>query len=217
MNKITISPSLLAADFLHLGSQIRDLNEISDLWYHLDIMDGHFVPNLSYGTPVIKSISKVAKHPLDAHLMVTNPQLHIDLLKTCNIHNFTFHLESVTDHLSFIKKCKSNFPSIGISIKPSTKVEQLSDDILNQIDLVLVMSVEPGFGGQSFMPECLYKIKWLQEKKEALNTKYSVQVDGGINSSTAPLVLENGADNLVSGSYILGSHNKLEAIEMLRS
>ena len=198
----TISPSLLAADFLHLEDDLQALKDCSDIWLHLDVMDGHFVPNLTFGHDIIASIAKVTSHPLDAHFMVTNPDFYLESLSKHPLHNFTFHLETVADAPSFAKKVKTIYPSVGVSIKPGTPVESLTDELLRAVDLVLVMSVEPGFGGQSFMPSSLEKVKFLVEKKQSLSHDFVIQIDGGINDKTAPLAIQAGANNLVAGSAV---------------
>lgn len=201
-----ISPSLLAADFLNLEHELKRFDGQSNLWLHLDIMDGHFVPNLTFGHPIVELIAKIAKHPLDAHFMVTNPEFYIDTFKNYKIHNFTFHYELFTQDTSelkrLIKKAKSFYPSVGLSIKPKTDVAVLTDDLLKELDLVLVMSVEPGFGGQKFMPESLQKVTFLKTKKDQLKLNLSIQIDGGINEETAKAAIHAGADNLVAGSAI---------------
>lgn len=201
---IIISPSILAADFTNLISDIEVIEEVRDLWLHLDVMDGHFVPNLTFGIPVIKQIKKKTTLPLDVHLMVTNPEFHFEELKDTGVENITYHLEINCDHHALIAKYRNNYNKIGLSLKPNTPVENLSLDLLKEIDLVLVMSVEPGFGGQSFMKNALDKISYLKKVKDEHSLNFQIQVDGGINDETAKLCLANGADNLVAGSYIFG-------------
>ena len=197
-----IAPSILASDFLNLENEFKKLNAIKNLWIHLDIMDGHFVPNLTFGHEFISRMTKISTHPCDAHFMVTNPDFYIETLKDSGIHNFTFHYEACTNHLELIKKAKNYYPSVGLSIKPGTNVDVLSPEILKELDLILVMSVEPGFGGQSFMPNSLDKIKKLKQIKETNNYKFNIQIDGGINEATSKLAKDAGASNLVAGSYI---------------
>lgn len=189
------------------------------MWFHLDIMDGHFVPNLTFGHPIIELITKKAPHKCDAHFMVTNPEFHGETLKNTGLHNFTFHVEAVMDSLSLIKDLKKNYPSVGISIKPNTPVHKLSDEVLKAIDLVLVMSVEPGFGGQSFMPSAFDKIKELKSRRESLKAHFQIQVDGGVTDKNAKELIEAGADNLVAGSYVFknGKDHYKAKIESLRS
>jgi ribulose-phosphate 3-epimerase len=212
-----ISPSLLACDFLNIESELLPFQGVKDLWFHLDIMDGHFVPNLTFGHPIIELITKKSTHKCDAHFMVTNPEFHGETLKNAGLYNFTFHVEAVMDSLSLIKELKINYPSVGISIKPNTPTNKLSDDILKTIDLILVMSVEPGFGGQSFMPSAFDKIKELVARRKSLRAHFQIQVDGGVTDKNSKELIEVGADNLVAGSYIFktskGSYkNKVESL-----
>ncbi len=218
-----ISPSLLSCNFLNIKEEILPFNEVDDLWFHLDIMDGNFVPNLTFGHPIIKKISQVAKRPLDAHLMVVNPEFYIDTLKNgYNIHNFTFHLEAlnncVDETLRLVEKSQKYFPSIGISIKPDTPISVLTPEILLKIDLLLVMSVEPGFGGQGFIESTYDKLKDIQRLKSSSNYSFMVQIDGGVSDSNAQKIVEHGVDNLVAGSYIFkaGNANYLKQVESLR-
>lgn len=214
-----VSPSLLACDFLNIESELASFNSIPNLWFHLDIMDGHFVPNLTFGHPIIELITKKSTHQCDAHFMVTNPEFYADTLKHSGLHNFTFHIEATKDSLGLIKKLKSDYASVGISIKPGTPTSKLSDDILHAVDLVLVMSVEPGFGGQSFMPSAYEKIRELKSRRTELKTKFQIQVDGGVSDINAKLLIESGADNLVAGSSIFKNSNDRYrlAVESLRS
>lgn len=216
---ITISPSLLASNFLDLSSELEALEKCQNIWLHLDIMDGHFVPNLTFGHEIIRAITKKSKHPADAHFMVTNPDFYLESLREVPLHNFTFHFEAVDDVKSFVEKAKKYFPSIGISVKPGTPINLLTDDVLRLVDLVLVMSVEPGFGGQSFIPDSLDKVSFLREKKKLLNLNFVIQIDGGINPDTVKLAIEAGAENLVAGSAVFkhSSENYNKVIESLRS
>lgn len=217
MNKI-VSPSILSCDFLNIENELRPFEDAKDLWLHLDIMDGHFVPNLTFGIPIVKQISQKTRLPLDAHLMVTNPEFHMEEMKDFGLHNITFHLEAVESPLELIKKFRENYQSIGISIKPGTPVSDLSEELLKAIDLILVMSVEPGFGGQSFMPNSLEKIKDLMTLKENLKASFSIQVDGGVSDQNAHQLRELGADNLVAGSYVfkVNPEEYLDRVEFLR-
>ena len=215
---MTIAPSLLAADFLNLETELQKLSSFSDLWLHLDVMDGHFVPNLTFGHDIIKSISKKTSIPLDAHFMVTNPEFYIETLKDCPLLNFTFHLEATKEPLVLIKKAKTYFKSVGLSIKPGTSPDLITDEVLKACDLILVMSVEPGFGGQKFMPDCLTKIKSLAQRRKQLGTNFVIQVDGGIHEGNAASLWEAGADNLVAGSSVFrhASNDYAHAIKLLR-
>jgi ribulose-phosphate 3-epimerase len=202
-----IAPSLLSADFLNLQTDIKRFDGINDLWLHLDVMDGHFVPNLTFGATVLKNISKVTTHKLDAHLMVSNPQDYIQSFKDINVHNFTFHWEAVTHQDRMISEVKKNFKSVGVSLNPSTPVSVIPEHLLAQLDLILIMTVNPGFGGQSFIEGCKDKIKELNSLREKNNYTYQIQVDGGVKDSNAKELIAIGANNLVAGSYIFNAEN----------
>ncbi len=215
---ITISPSLLSCDFLNIESELRAFDDIKDMWFHLDIMDGHFVPNLTFGHPIIEKISKKTKQKLDAHFMVLNPEFYIDTLKDVPLYNFTFHFESNANPEHLVKKAKGHFPSVGISIKPRTPVSVLSDELLKSLDLVLLMSVEPGFGGQAFMELVYDKIDQLEKRRKELGLKFVIQVDGGVSDKNASKLIAHGVNNLVAGSYVFkeGPSKYSEKIESLR-
>lgn len=213
-----IAPSLLSANFLELGSELRRLETEKDVWLHLDIMDGHFVPNLTFGPTVLKNIRTVSKLPLDAHFMVTNPDAHLEWFKDVGLHNFTFHWEAEVHHDRFIQKAKSLYPSVGISLNPSTPLQVIPDYILKKVDLVLLMSVNPGFGGQSFIAETVEKVRDLAAKKTKLGAHFEIQVDGGITDAVSASLASAGATNLVAGSYIFNepSNNYSARIAKLR-
>lgn len=204
---------------MNLETDINSLGKRDDLWLHLDVMDGHFVPNMTFGIPIIKQLAKITEIPLDMHLMVTNPDFHIEELKDTKLQNVTFHVEAVSDILALVTKAKKYYPSVGISIKPGTSVSSLTPDVLDLVDLILVMSVEPGFGGQKFMPDSIQKIKDLTTLKKLNNYHYQIQVDGGIDNNTVKDVVHAGADNLVAGSYIFGASpdeysNRIESLKI---
>ncbi len=213
-----ISPSLLSADFLKLHDDIERLNQAENIWLHLDIMDGHFVPNLTFGPTVIKNLAGISKHKLDAHLMVTNPELFIDPLRSAGVYNFTFHWEAVIHHDRLIAELKKNFPSVGVSLNPSTSISVIPQYLLKELDLILIMSVNPGFGGQSFIEGTLDKVKKLSELKTQNNYSYQIQIDGGVKESNAKQIVQAGADNLVAGSFVFGVEDKdyKSQIEKLR-
>lgn len=205
---VIISPSLLSADFLELKADIERLNQIDDLWLHLDIMDAHFVPNLTFGEPVLNKVKTVSKHKLDAHFMVTDPDFFADAFKDVGLHNFTFHWEAITHHDRLIAKLKTMYPSVGISLNPSTPLSVVPSYIWSKVDLVLLMSVNPGFGGQKFIPEIVDKVIELDKIRHQNNLKFQIQVDGGITDQNAGYLIQSGANNLVAGSYIFSAPNK---------
>lgn len=205
---VIISPSLLSVDFLELKTELERLNQIDDLWLHLDIMDAHFVPNLTFGEPVLNKVKTVSKHKLDAHFMVTDPDFFVENFKNVGLHNFTFHWEAVTHHDRLIDKIKAHYPSVGISLNPSTPINVIPPYLLAKIDLVLLMSVNPGFGGQKFIPEIVDKVIELDQIRHKQGLKFQIQVDGGINDQNAGYLIQAGANNLVAGSYIFSAPNK---------
>lgn len=205
---VIIAPSLLSADFLDLKTDLQRFEGEKNLWLHLDVMDGHFVPNLTFGPTVLKGIKTVSKHPLDAHFMVTNPDEHLEWFKDVGLHNFTFHWEAVTHHDRFIQKAKSLYKSVGISLNPSTPVSAIAPYLLKKIDLILLMSVNPGFGGQSFIPEVADKILELQKIKTQHGLTFQIQVDGGVTDKNAHSLIAAGATNLVAGSFVFSEPQK---------
>lgn len=206
-----VSPSLLSADFAYLNDELKKVSDSSAEWIHLDIMDGVFVPNLSFGMPVIASIRKVSSLFFDVHLMIEDPIKYVEEFSKAGADAITFHYESKSDVQKTIDKIHSLGKKAGLSIKPNTPAEEIIP-FLKDLDLVLVMSVEPGFGGQSFMDSCLPKIRLLREKAPNIH----ISVDGGINAQTAKLCREAGADVLVAGSYFFGAKNLSEAADSLR-
>ena len=214
-----ISPSLLSCDFLNIETELNHFTEAKGIWFHLDIMDGHFVPNTTFGHPIIKLISKKTSQLLDAHFMVSNPEFYIETLKDYGIHNFTFHIEASDHSLELIKLAKKYYPSVGISIKPGTEFSKLSHDLLSEIDLLLVMSVEPGFGGQSFIENTYNKLNQITAAKKEFGYSFDVQVDGGVSSNNCKKLIEHGCNNLVAGSYIFkeGPSTYLTKIDSLRN
>ena len=215
---VIISPSLLSVDFMDLKTELERLNQIDDLWLHLDIMDGHFVPNLTFGEPVLNKVKTVSKHKLDAHFMVTDPDFFIENFKNVGIHNFTFHWEATDKPLELIQKIKAHYPSAGISLKPGTPLSAVPMEVWKAIDLVLIMSVEPGFGGQKFMPESIDKVIALDLLRHENKLNFNIQVDGGINGENAGYLIQAGANNLVAGSYIFSApnHDYLSRVNKIR-
>lgn len=208
-----ISPSILSADFANLERDIKLIEQAGADWIHIDVMDGHFVPNITVGVPVVKSIKKITDLPLDVHLMIENPQNYIVPFVKAGADILTFHYEAVcSESLDLIKNIKSQGIKSGISIKPNTSADVLIP-YLDIVDMVLIMTVEPGFGGQSFINECAEKIKLI---KNIANENLIIQVDGGINDVTGKLCKDYGANSLVAGSYIYNSTDVKSAIESLK-
>ena len=201
MKKIQISPSILSADFSQLGSEIKKLEEGGADLIHVDVMDGHFVPNLTIGPPVIKNLRKYTKLPFDVHLMISPVHDYIQNYAEAGADIITIHPEATNDLKNSINLIKKLGKKAGVSLNPKTEITTLISEIKN-IDLILVMSVNPGFGGQKFMPEVLDKIKKLKNMKDENGYKFNIEVDGGINFSNSRMVLEAGADILVSGTTI---------------
>lgn len=211
MNTI-ISPSILSADFANLERDIKRVEEAGADWLHIDVMDGHFVPNITIGVPVVKSIKKVASIPLDVHLMIENPEKYVEAFKEAGADIITFHFEAVEDVSAVVRLIKSFGMKAGLSIKPKTKAEEIFK-FLPELDLLLVMTVEPGFGGQSFMHDCAQKITEIRQKAP---DSLIIQVDGGINNVTGHVCTALGANSLVAGNYIYGSANIAQAIKSLK-
>ena len=201
MKKIQISPSILSADFSQLGSEIRKLEQGGADLIHVDVMDGHFVPNLTIGPPVIKNLRKYTKLPFDVHLMISPVHKYIENYAEAGADIITIHPEATDNLKESINLIKKFGKKVGVSLNPKTEIKTLIDEIEN-IDLVLVMSVNPGFGGQKFMPEVLDKIKELKKIKDEGKYHFDIEVDGGINFSNSKIVLEAGANILVSGTTV---------------
>ena len=201
MKKIQISPSILSADFSQLGSEIKKLEKGGADLIHVDVMDGHFVPNLTIGPPVIKNLRKYTKLPFDVHLMISPVHKYIENYAEAGADIITIHPEATDNLKESINLIKKFGKKVGVSLNPKTEIQTLLDEIAN-IDLVLVMSVNPGFGGQKFMPEVLDKIKELKKIKDEGKYHFDIEVDGGINFSNSKIVLEAGANILVSGTTV---------------
>ena len=218
MKKIQISPSILSANFSKLGDEIKRLEDAGADMVHVDVMDGHFVPNLTIGPPVIKTLKKNSSIPFDVHLMISPVHKYIQAYADAGADIITIHPEATDNLQNSINKIREFKKKVGVSLNPETKVNIITD-FLHQIDLVLIMSVNPGFGGQKFMPEVLSKIKELVSirKKEKLN--FDIEIDGGINFENSKLAIEAGANILVSGTTIFKSNNGdiKTNIDLLRS
>ena len=216
MNQIKISPSILSCDFSQIGDEIKTLENSGADLIHIDVMDGHFVPNLTFGPPVIKKIRKCSKLPFDVHLMIAPVEKYIMNYADAGADIITIHPEATDNLLKSIEVIRSCNKKVGISLNPKTPVDTL-DEVLEKIDLILIMSVNPGFAGQKFMPEVLEKVKYFRKKiiNEKLNI--DIEIDGGIDFETAPLAIKAGANILVSGTTIFNGGNSIsENIKNLR-
>ena len=218
MKKIQISPSILSADFSQLGNEIKRLEEAGADLIHVDVMDGHFVPNLTIGPPVIKALKKYCTIKFDVHLMISPVHKYIEVYAEAGSDIITIHPETTDDLSASISKIKKFKKKVGLSLNPETKVDVIKN-YLNQIDLVLIMSVNPGFGGQKFMPEVLGKIKELKNIQKIQNIDFDIEIDGGINFENSKIAVKAGANILVSGTTIFKSNNGniKKNIDLLRS
>jgi len=211
-----IAPSILSADFSKLGQEILSLEKALADYIHIDVMDGAFVPNITIGNEVVKSLRKVTNLPFDVHLMINNPDNHIKSFAEAGSDIITIHAEATTHLDRSLDLIKSYGKFAGVSLVPSTP-ENILDYILDKVDLILVMTVNPGFGGQKFLASQLNKIENIRKKIDKIDKKIELEVDGGINNFTAPQVINAGADVLVSGSYIFSSQSYELAIKNLKS
>ena len=210
-----VSPSILSADFTHLGDDCQMVLDAGAKMLHYDVMDGHFVPNISFGVPVLKSLHKGLPDAFyDVHLMISHPLEYAEPFIKAGATLYNFHFECEDDIQQTIDKVKALGCKVGLTIKPGTSPAVLVP-YLDQLDLVLVMSVEPGFGGQKFMPSALEKLRWLKAEREKRGLDFLLEVDGGVDATTAPLCVEAGADVLVAGSAIYGAKEPAEMVRRL--
>jgi ribulose-phosphate 3-epimerase len=214
MKKHLIAPSVLAADFSNLKRDIEMINESEADWFHIDIMDGVFVPNISFGMPVLKDIKKHAKKTLDVHLMIVNPDQYIETFASLGADILTVHYEACTHMHRTVQAIKATGMKAGIALNPHSSVNQLKD-IIKDIDLVCLMSVNPGFGGQSFIENTYNKVKELNELIKSSESSCKIEIDGGVTNKNAKKLVEAGANILVAGSYVFKSSNPAETISKL--
>ena len=211
-----VSPSLLSADFLQLGKDVEMVNESRADWFHLDIMDGVFVPNISYGLPVVGQIKKAARKPLDVHLMIVQPERYVEAFRKAGADILTVHYEACTHLHRTIQQIKAAGMKAGVALNPHTPVGML-EDVVADIDVVLLMSVNPGFGGQSFIEHTLEKVRKLKRLIAEAGAGTLVEIDGGVNFETGRRLVDAGADALVAGSFVFNSPDPASRIEGLKN
>lgn len=211
-----ISPSLLAADFTDLRHEVEMINKSDADWLHLDIMDGTFVPNISFGFPVIDAVAKICKKPLDVHFMIEHPECYVQRTAKTGAMMMNVHYEACVHLHRTVQEIHDAGMKAGVTLNPSTPV-CLLEDILNDVDMVLLMSVNPGFGGQKFIEGTIDKLRALREMVDRKNSRALIQIDGGVQAETAPRLVEAGADVLVSGSYVFKAADPIQTIHDLRS
>lgn len=211
-----ISPSLLAADFTDLRHEVEMINKSDADWLHLDIMDGTFVPNISFGFPVIDAVAKICKKPLDVHFMIEHPERYVQRTAKTGAMMMNVHYEACVHLHRTVQEIHDAGMKAGVTLNPSTPA-CLLEDILNDVDMVLLMSVNPGFGGQKFIEGTIDKLRALREMVDRKNSRALIQIDGGVQAETAPRLVEAGADVLVSGSYVFKAADPIQTIHDLRS
>lgn len=213
---VLIAPSILAADFAHLSRDVEMLNNSAADWIHVDIMDGRFVPNISFGFPVCEAVYRYAKKPLDYHLMIQEPEKYLEAFKNVGANSISVHYEACTHLHRVLQEIKALGCKAGVAINPHTNI-QLLEDVIHEIDLVCVMSVNPGFGGQTFIENTYKRVRILKELITDAGTNTLIEIDGGVNAQNARLLVEAGADVLVAGSFVFKSNEPEATIEELKN
>ncbi|MDE5858259.1 MAG: ribulose-phosphate 3-epimerase [Muribaculaceae bacterium] len=210
-----IAPSILSADFANLAKDIEMVNQSDADWFHIDVMDGVFVPNISFGFPVIKAIQKYAKKPLDVHLMIVDPDRYIGAVRDCGAEIMNIHQEASTHLHRSLQAIKAAGMKAGVTLNPATPLVMI-EEIIEDADVIMLMGVNPGFGGQSFINATVDKMKRLREMVDKLENPPLLEIDGGVNATTAPLLRDAGADILVAGSYVFSSSDPTDTIKKLK-
>ena len=214
--KTLVSPSLLSANFLNLKEDIEMINKSEADWLHLDVMDGEFVPNISFGFPIIEAASKICKKPLDVHFMIMHPEKYIERTAKLGAMMMNVHYEACTHLHRTVQQIHNAGMKAAVTLNPATPVSML-EDIIGDVDMVLLMSVNPGFGGQTFIENTIQKVKRLRKMIDDAGTDTLIEVDGGVNAKTAPILVKAGVDVLVSGSYVFKSSDPISTIKSLKN
>lgn len=212
---VLVSPSLLSADFLHLGEEVEVINRSEADWLHIDVMDGLFVPNISYGFPIMQAVAKVCKKPLDVHFMIERPERYIQQTAAVGAMMMNLHVEACLHLHRTIQEIHAAGMKAGVTLNPSTPLTSI-EDIVRDVDMVLLMGVNPGFGGQKFIENTVDKTRRLRELIDRTGSHALLEIDGGVNRATAPRLVEAGADVLVAGSAVFGAEDPVKEIEILK-